>query len=72
MFELTAGDGPDGGGGALVRAVVCARGASLRALRVEGVELIHSTLDPTPPLSAGTVLVPWPNRVEGARWVHDG
>ncbi|RZU66811.1 aldose 1-epimerase [Microterricola gilva] len=71
MFELTAG-GHDGDGGARVRAVVSARGASLRALRVDGVELICSTLDPTPPLSAGTVLVPWPNRVDGASWVHDG
>lgn len=55
-----------------MRAVVSARGASLRALSVDGLELIRSTLDPTPPLSAGTVLVPWPNRVEGASWERDG
>lgn len=72
MYELTAGGGPDGAGGAPVRAVVSARGASLRQLSVDGLELIRSTLDPTPPLSAGTVLVPWPNRVEGASWAHDG
>lgn len=72
MYELTAGGGPDRGGGAAVRAVVSVRGASLRQLSVDGLELIRSTLDPTPPLSAGTVLVPWPNRVEGASWAHDG
>lgn len=72
MYELTAGCGPDGGDGAIVRAVVSARGASLRALSVDGLELIRSTRDPTPQLAAGTVLVPWPNRVEGASWVHRG
>lgn len=72
MYELTAGGGPNGGDGAIVRAVVSAKGASLRALSVDGLELIRSTLDPTPPMSAGTVLVPWPNRVEGASWVHRG
>ncbi|MFF3601708.1 aldose epimerase family protein [Kitasatospora indigofera] len=71
MYELTAAGGARGDEGA-VHAVVSARGASLRALSVDGFELIRSTLDPTPPLSAGTVLVPWPNRVEGASWVHDG
>ncbi len=55
-----------------VRAFVSERAASLRGLLVEGVELVHGTLDPDPPLAAGVVLVPWPNRVEEGRWMLDG
>jgi aldose 1-epimerase len=46
--------------------------ASLRRLSVDGVELVRGTLDDEPPLAAGMVLVPWPNRVEGGRWALDG
>lgn len=56
----------------IVRAVVSRRGASLRSLSVHGVELIRSTRDQTPPLAAGVVLVPWPNRVAGATWELNG
>ncbi|MCU1440502.1 MAG: aldose epimerase [Rhodoglobus sp.] len=54
------------------RAVVSERAASLRGLTVGGVELVQGTLEPEPPLGAGMVLVPWPNRVEGGRWPLDG
>lgn len=64
----------DAGG---TRAVVDEVGAVLRAFTVDGVAHVEPT-DPAapPPMGAGTVLVPWPNRTGGARWewrgrVHD-
>ncbi|MCU1409744.1 MAG: aldose epimerase [Rhodoglobus sp.] len=53
-------------------AVVSEHAASLRRLTVDGVELVRGTLDEQPPLGAGMVLVPWPNRVEEGRWPLDG
>jgi aldose 1-epimerase len=55
-----------------VSAEVSNVGASLRNLRVRGVDLVRATLDDIPPLAAGVVLVPWPNRVEGGRWLLNG
>jgi aldose 1-epimerase len=56
-----------------VRAVVSRRAAALRALRVRGADIVEPTLAaPEPPGMAGAVLAPWPNRVEGARWFHNG
>lgn len=52
--------------------MVSERGASLRALAVRGIELVRGTFDEHPPLNAGVVLVPWPNRVEEGRWSLDG
>ena len=63
-------DGPLGE----VTAVVTELAASLRALRVGGVALVQEyaeVLGP-PPGGAGIVLVPWANRVAGARWRLDG
>lgn len=55
------------------RAVVTSVGASLRAFEVDGVPYVETFgADDTPPLGSGAVLVPWPNRVAGARWQHDG
>lgn len=61
MIELVLGQLQDG----LVpaRAVISPRGASLRKLEVGGIDSVWSTTDPTPPMAAGVVLVPWPNRV---------
>lgn len=56
----------------VVRATVSEHAASLRELTVGGVQLVHGTLAAEPPLGAGMVLVPWPNRVEGGRWSLDG
>jgi aldose 1-epimerase len=55
------------------RAIVTAVGAGLRAYEVDGV-LYTETFgeDSEPPKGAGEVLIPWPNRVGGARWFHDG
>lgn len=55
------------------QAVVSEFAAALRSLTVGGVELIepHTAFGP-PPLAAGAVLVPWPNRVDGGRWSYAG
>jgi aldose 1-epimerase len=55
------------------RAVITSVGANLRAYTVDGVPYVETFGDDeTPPLGCGAVLVPWPNRVAGARWHHDG
>ena len=52
-----------------VHAIVSATGAGLRALRRGGVNLTETWAPGTrPPLSAGLVLFPWPNRVRDGRW----
>ena len=56
-----------------VTATVTELAASLRSLRVGGAALVQEYPDDLPPPGgAGIVLVPWPNRVAGARWVLDG
>jgi aldose 1-epimerase len=52
-------------------AVVDIVGAGLRAFEVGGVPYVE-TYDDVPPMGAGVVLVPWPNRVAGATWSADG
>ncbi len=55
------------------RAIVTTAGAGLRAFEVAGVPYSETYgPDEEPPFGAGVVLVPWPNRVAGAGWVHDG
>ena len=62
-------EGPRG----VVTATVTELAASLRSLRVDGHALVQEYADElAPPGGAGIVLVPWPNRVAGARWVLDG
>ncbi|MCS0498764.1 aldose epimerase family protein [Protaetiibacter mangrovi] len=47
--------------------------AALAGLEVRGVELAERTPDTRIPSHGhGIVLAPWPNRVRGARWTHDG
>ncbi|MDQ3405457.1 MAG: aldose 1-epimerase family protein [Actinomycetota bacterium] len=59
------------GGGA--RAVVTELGATLRAFEIDGVAHLETFgADEPPPLGAGGVLVPWPNRVAGAEWNYRG
>ncbi|TDV41791.1 aldose 1-epimerase family protein [Actinophytocola oryzae] len=52
-------------------AVVTIVGAGLRAFEVGGVPYVE-TYDDEPPMGAGGVLVPWPNRVAGATWSQNG
>ena len=48
-------------------------GASLRALRVDDVDLVPRYPDGTPtPAASGIVLVPWPNRVRDGSWTQRG
>lgn len=55
------------------RAIVTEVAASLRTLSIGGVHLTEPYADDVvPPFGDGTVLVPWPNRVEDGRWVLDG
>src|SRR2546429_5741805 len=55
------------------RATVTTVGAGLRGYEVDGVSYTETFgADEEPPKGAGAVLVPWPNRVAGARWHHDG
>jgi len=67
MHRLTVSSG----GGAT--AVISRRAAALRSLTVGGVDIVEPTANTDPPPGlAGATLVPWPNRVEGARWNLDG
>jgi aldose 1-epimerase len=52
-------------------AVVSTVGAGLRAFEVGGVPYVETYGD-EPPMGAGAVLVPWPNRVAGATWAQNG
>lgn len=55
------------------RAVVTELGASLRSFEVAGVPYVETFgAGEPPPMAAGAVLVPWPNRVAGATWSHAG
>jgi len=48
-------------------------GASLRALRIDGVDLVpHYPDTAATPAASGVVLVPWPNRVRDGRWSQRG
>ncbi|GAA4793187.1 aldose 1-epimerase family protein [Actinomycetospora chlora] len=55
------------------RAVVTGVGAGLRALAIDGQPRTESfEVDTTPPMGAGGVLVPWPNRIAGAAYTWRG
>jgi aldose 1-epimerase len=56
-----------------VTAQIAQVGASLRSLRVGGVDLVppYPLAQPTPACS-GVVLAPWPNRVRDGRWDDEG
>ncbi|TDN90877.1 aldose 1-epimerase family protein [Microbacterium sp. BK668] len=56
-----------------VTAEIVQVGAALRALAVDGVDLVpRYPLDIPAPAGSGMVLVPWPNRVRGGRWTQRG
>ncbi|MFB2554769.1 aldose 1-epimerase family protein [Herbiconiux liangxiaofengii] len=59
--------------GRSVAAVVTEVAAGIRSLSVDGVDLVEPFAESsTPPGAAGIVLMPWPNRVAGGRWMLDG
>ncbi|MCT2085483.1 aldose 1-epimerase family protein [Microbacterium enclense] len=48
-------------------------GAALRALTVDGVDLVPRYADDVPtPAASGVVLVPWPNRIRDGKYTFDG
>ena len=54
-------------------AVVTGVGGGLRALEVDGRARVEDfDADAAPPMGAGMVLVPWPNRIAGARYTWRG
>lgn len=54
-------------------AIITELAAGLRALVLDGVEVVQSYPDSSmPPMSAGIVLVPWPNRIAGGVWPLGG
>ncbi|MEJ2884891.1 aldose 1-epimerase family protein [Actinomycetospora aeridis] len=55
------------------RAVVTEVGGGLRALSVDGLDRVETfDVEETPPMGAGGVLVPWPNRIAGAAYTWRG
>jgi aldose 1-epimerase len=63
-YEITSGG---------ARAVITRIGAGLREFEVAGVPYLETFPEGAhPPLGAGTVLVPWPNRIKGGVWHWDG
>jgi len=47
--------------------------AGLREYALNGIDLVEGFgPERVPPLGAGTVLVPWPNRIRDAVWTHEG
>ena len=63
-YEITSGG---------ARAVITRIGAGLRAFEVAGVPYLETFPEGEhPPLGAGTVLVPWPNRINKGVWHWDG
>jgi aldose 1-epimerase len=64
QFEITRGT---------ARAVVTEIGAGLRAFEINGVPYLETfDADAKPPMGAGQVLLPWPNRTKGAQWTYQG
>jgi aldose 1-epimerase len=65
QYEITSGT---------FRAVITELGAGLRAFESDGVPYLETfpAQDERPPMGAGAVLVPWPNRVAGGKWEFDG
>ena len=68
QYELTATT-PSG----IARAIVTEVAAGLRAYSVNGIDLVETFGEAVqPPMAAGIVLVPWPNRIRDGKWTQDG
>lgn len=65
--------GSTGGGSGRSTAVITEVAAGLRSYAVNGIDLLE-TFDEsgTPPMAAGIVLVPWPNRIRDGQWTQGG
>jgi aldose 1-epimerase len=68
QYELAA-ETPSGPAAAIVTELA----AGLRSYTVNGVDLVEPfPAESSPPMGAGIVLVPWPNRVRDGAWMHEG
>jgi aldose 1-epimerase len=57
----------------IFRATIAQVGASLRALSIDDIDLVVGyELDEPAPLCAGIVMAPWPNRIDGGKWLYQG
>ena len=56
-----------------LRATITAVAAGIRTLSINDIDLVPPYAeDQPPPMGAGIVLAPWPNRIRDGRWSHDG
>lgn len=56
-----------------LKATITAVAAGIRTLSINGIDLVPAYgEDQAPPMGAGIVLAPWPNRIRDGRWTHDG
>lgn len=56
-----------------LRATITAVAAGIRTLSINGIDLVPAYgEDQAPPMGAGIVLAPWPNRIRDGRWTHEG
>ena len=68
QYELTA-ETPSG----RARAIITEVAAGLRSYALNGIDLVETfPAESTPPMGAGIVLVPWPNRIRDGAWVENG
>jgi aldose 1-epimerase len=68
QYELRAAT-PDGPATAVITEVA----AGLRSYSVNGIDLVEPfPAESTPPMGAGIVLVPWPNRIRDGAWTQGG
>ena len=57
----------------LLKATIAEVGASLREFRLGEIDLVVGyEIDEPAPLCAGIVMSPWPNRIDGGKWVYQG
>ena len=56
-----------------LRATIAQVGASLRQMSVGSIEIVQGfAADQPAPYCAGAVMSPWPNRIDGGKWVYQG
>lgn len=54
-------------------AIITEVAAGLRAYALNGIELVETFAEETtPPMAAGIVLAPWPNRIRDGLWIQNG
>jgi aldose 1-epimerase len=56
-----------------LQATITAVAAGIRTLSINGIDLVPPYAeDQAPPMGAGIVLAPWPNRIRDGRWASEG